>query len=48
VLGGPDYEVWYPNGDQAAYVTAVQEATIIDGFPVVGDGELSHVAWFVP
>ena len=23
VLGGPDYEVSYPNGDRAAYVTAV-------------------------
>ena len=33
VLGGPDYEVTYPNGDRAAYVTAVYEAEIIDGVP---------------
>ena len=25
VLGGPDYEVTYPNGDRTAYVTAVYE-----------------------
>ena len=33
VLGGPDYEVAYPNGDRAAYVTTVYEAMIIDGSP---------------
>jgi len=26
VLGGPDFEVSYPNGDRTAYVTAVYEA----------------------
>jgi ADP-ribose pyrophosphatase YjhB (NUDIX family) len=46
VLGGPDYEVIYPNGDRAAYVTAVYEAEIISGAPSVADGELSEVAWF--
>ena len=46
VLGGPDYEVRYPNGDLAAYVTAVYEARITTGPPVPGDGELSEVAWF--
>ena len=30
VLGGPDYQVSYPNGDRTAYVTAVYEAAIID------------------
>jgi ADP-ribose pyrophosphatase YjhB (NUDIX family) len=48
VLGGPDYEVTYPNGDRAAYVTAVYEARIIEGTPVPGDGELSDIAWFAP
>jgi ADP-ribose pyrophosphatase YjhB (NUDIX family) len=48
VLGGPDYEVSYPNGDRAAYVTTVYEAAITDGSPAVGDGELSDVAWFAP
>ena len=48
VLGGPDYEVSYPNGDRAAYVTAAYEAAIIDGSPAVSDDELSHLAWFAP
>ena len=46
VLGGPDYEVTYPNMDRTAYVTAVYEARIIEGFPEVADGELSEVGWF--
>jgi ADP-ribose pyrophosphatase YjhB (NUDIX family) len=49
VLGGPDYEVTYPNGDRAAYVTAVYEAAIVRGVPAVhDDDELSDVAWFAP
>jgi ADP-ribose pyrophosphatase YjhB (NUDIX family) len=46
VLGGPDYEVTYPNGDHTAYVTAVYEASIVAGTPAPADGELSDVAWF--
>lgn len=48
VLGGPDYEVSYPNGDRTAYVTAVYEAEVISGSPAPADGELSEVAWFTP
>jgi NADH pyrophosphatase NudC (nudix superfamily) len=48
VLGSPDFEVTYPNGDQAAYVTAVYEAEIMSGVPRTADGELSDVAWFSP
>jgi 8-oxo-dGTP pyrophosphatase MutT (NUDIX family) len=48
VLGGPDYEVTYPNGDRTAYVTAVYEARIISGSPAPSDGELSAIAWFAP
>jgi 8-oxo-dGTP pyrophosphatase MutT (NUDIX family) len=48
VLGGPDYEVTYPNGDRTAYVTAVYEARIISGSPAPSDGELSEIAWFAP
>ena len=48
VLGGPSYEVTYPNGDRAASVTAVYEAEIVSGVPAVADGELSDVAWFSP
>jgi 8-oxo-dGTP pyrophosphatase MutT (NUDIX family) len=46
VLGGPDYEVTYPNGDRAAYVIAVYEASVVDGVPAPADGELSDIAWF--
>ena len=46
VLGGPDYEVTYPNGDRTAYVCATYEATIIGGDPAPADGELAKVAWF--
>ena len=48
VLGGPDFEVSYPNGDRTAYVTAVYEARIITGSPAPRDGELSELAWFTP
>lgn len=48
VLGGPDYEVGYPNGDRAAYVTAVYQARIVAGSPAPADGELSELAWFSP
>ncbi len=48
VLGGPDYQVSYPNRDRTAYVTAVYEAAIIDGSPAVSDDELTDVAWFAP
>jgi ADP-ribose pyrophosphatase YjhB (NUDIX family) len=48
VLGGPDYEVSYPNGDRTAYVTAVYEARVISGSPAPGDGELSDLVWFAP
>jgi ADP-ribose pyrophosphatase YjhB (NUDIX family) len=49
VLGGPDYEVTYPNGDRTAYVTSVYEAAILDGSPAVhDDDEVSDVAWFAP
>ena len=48
VLGGPDYEITYPNGDRVAYVPAVYEAEITEGTPSPSDGELSEVAWFTP
>jgi ADP-ribose pyrophosphatase YjhB (NUDIX family) len=48
VLGGPDYEITYPNGDRTAYVTAVYEAELTDGVPRADGEELSDVAWFAP
>jgi len=46
LLGGPDYEVTYSNGDRTVYLAAVHEARIIGGSLAPGDGELSEVAWF--
>ncbi len=46
VLGGPDYEVSYPHGDRAAYVTAVYEAQILHGTPAADRDELTATAWF--
>jgi ADP-ribose pyrophosphatase YjhB (NUDIX family) len=46
VLGGSDYEVTYPNGDRAAYVTAVYTARISNGTPVADGDEVSDAVWF--
>jgi ADP-ribose pyrophosphatase YjhB (NUDIX family) len=46
VLGGPEYEITYPNGDRTAYVASVYEAAIVDGSPATNDGEISDLAWF--
>lgn len=48
VLGGPDYEVTYPNGDQVAYVVAAYAAEIVRGVPVPDGEEVSELAWFAP
>ncbi|AVT31367.1 MULTISPECIES: NUDIX domain-containing protein [unclassified Plantactinospora] len=46
VLGGPEYEVTYPHGDRAAYVTAVYRAEIVTGTPVPDGDEVGEVGWF--
>jgi 8-oxo-dGTP pyrophosphatase MutT (NUDIX family) len=46
VLGGPEYRVTYPNGDQSAYVVTVFDATIVDGTPRHDDDETCEVGWF--
>jgi 8-oxo-dGTP pyrophosphatase MutT (NUDIX family) len=48
VLGGPDYRLTYPNGDQTSYVATVFDATIIKGIPVPDLDETSAVAWWDP
>jgi ADP-ribose pyrophosphatase YjhB (NUDIX family) len=48
VLGGPEYRVIYPNGDQSAYVVTVFDATVIGGTPRPDGDETSEVAWFEP
>lgn len=46
VLGGRDYEVTYPHGDRAAYVTAVYQAEIVEGTPAADGEEVIDVGWF--
>ncbi len=46
VVGGPGYEVTYPNGDRTAYVSAVYDAVVTGGHPVPDDDETTEVAWF--
>lgn len=48
VLGGPEYRVTYPNGDQTAYVVTVFDATVIAGSPRPDGDETSEVGWFQP
>ena len=47
-LGGPDYRITYPNGDQAACVPIVYEATVESGQPTPDSDETSEVGWFHP
>jgi len=46
VLGGPQYRVTYPNGDQSSYVSTVFAATVLAGTPVPDGEETSEVRWF--
>jgi predicted kinase/ADP-ribose pyrophosphatase YjhB (NUDIX family) len=48
VLGGPEYRVTYPNGDQTAYIVTVFDATVIAGAPRPDGDETSEVGWFKP
>jgi ADP-ribose pyrophosphatase YjhB (NUDIX family) len=46
VLGGPEYRMVYPNGDQTAYVSTVFDATVVGGTPTPDGEETSEVAWW--
>jgi ADP-ribose pyrophosphatase YjhB (NUDIX family) len=48
VLGGPEYRVTYPNGDESAYVVTVYGATVIGGTPRPDGDETSAVEWWHP
>ncbi|WP_203829867.1 NUDIX domain-containing protein [Actinoplanes palleronii] len=48
VLGGADFEVTYPNGDQVAYVTTVYQADVAGGTPTPDQEEISELGWFTP
>ena len=48
VLGGPDYRLTYPNGDQTSYVSTVFDATVIGGRPRADGDETPAVEWWDP
>jgi 8-oxo-dGTP pyrophosphatase MutT (NUDIX family) len=46
VLGGPEFRMTYPNGDQTSYVSTVFTASVTGGSPRPDGDETSDVAWF--
>lgn len=46
VLGGPEYRVHYPNGDESSYVTTVFDATVVGGTPTPDGEETCAVQWW--
>ncbi|NED99103.1 NUDIX domain-containing protein [Phytoactinopolyspora halotolerans] len=47
-VGGPQFRITYPNGDQTAYVSLVYEARIVGGSPRPDHDETVDVGWFHP
>ncbi|QFG67466.1 NUDIX domain-containing protein [Ornithinimicrobium pratense] len=46
-VGGPEFRITYPNGDQTAYVCVVYEAKLSDAGALHPDGvEVDQVRWF--
>jgi len=48
VYGGPEYQVTYRNGDQAAWIVTIFEARLVEGEPTPSDDETIDVGWFAP
>jgi len=48
VIGGPQFRVTYPNGDQTSYVSTVFDATVTGGTPRADGDETSAVRWWPP
>jgi 8-oxo-dGTP pyrophosphatase MutT (NUDIX family) len=44
-LGGPGFEMTYPNGDECAYISIVFDARVVGGDLVADGVEVSHCAW---
>ncbi len=47
-VGGPGYEVTYPNGDRVSYVSSVYGARLLGGVEQIDAEELSDMRWFAP
>jgi 8-oxo-dGTP pyrophosphatase MutT (NUDIX family) len=48
VLGGPEFRITYPNGDQTSYVSTVFDATVVGGTPTPDGDETLAVEWWDP
>jgi ADP-ribose pyrophosphatase YjhB (NUDIX family) len=48
VLGGPEFRMTYPNGDQTSYVSTVFNATVVGGTPRPDGDETSAAQWWDP
>ncbi len=48
VVGGPDFRIRYPNGDETAYVSTIYAASVIGGAPTPDGDETIDAAWFAP
>ena len=48
VLGGPEYRMTYPNGDQTSYVTTVFDGRVIRGTPRPAGDETVAAQWWDP
>jgi 8-oxo-dGTP pyrophosphatase MutT (NUDIX family) len=48
VLGGPEFRIVYPNGDETSYVSTVFDARVIGGSPRPDGDETSDARWWDP
>lgn len=46
VLGGPEFRITYPNGDQTSYVSTIFDATVVGGTPTPDGDETLAVEWW--
>lgn len=45
-LGGPDFEMTYPNGDECAYISIVFDAHVVGGALTPDGDEVTECRWF--
>ena len=48
VFGGPEYRVWYANGDEVGYMMAVYECRVTGGALTADGDEISEARYFSP
>src|SRR5258705_5186246 len=46
VFGGPEYRVWYANGDEVGYMMAVYECRVTSGELRANDDEIAEARYF--